>query len=101
MKEGVKNDGGKLQWHLVPFEAVEEIIKVLMYGAEKYKEPDNWKKVPNFKNRYFNAAQRHLADWQKGERFEDESKLRTLAHAGCNILFLIWREMEKERQDGL
>ncbi len=99
-KEGAKHDGGKLQWHLLPVEAVEEIVKVLMYGAEKY-SPYNWKKVPDFENRYFDATMRHMSEWLKGKKYEDESMLRVLAHAGCNILFLIWKEMEKEREHGL
>lgn len=33
---GVKKDEGKLRWSLLPWDAVEEVVKVLMFGANKY-----------------------------------------------------------------
>lgn len=85
---GRKEDNGKLRWDLVPFESLEEIIKVLMYGANKYSD-NNWLKVEKPRIRYFAAAMRHLVAWFKGEKFDPESKLHHLAHAGCCILFLL------------
>lgn len=85
---GLKFDGGKLDWDLVPFESVEEIIKVLMVGAKKYKR-DNWQLVEDGDVRYFNAAMRHITAWKRGEEFDLESGLPHLAHAGCCILFLL------------
>ncbi len=41
--EGRKDDAGKLPYHLLPSDAVEEILKVLEYGATKY-APRNWEK---------------------------------------------------------
>jgi hypothetical protein len=35
-KGGVKKDEGKLRWSLLPWDAMEEVIKVLMFGADKY-----------------------------------------------------------------
>lgn len=34
--EGRKDDQGKLPYHLLPSDAIEEIVKVLQFGAEKY-----------------------------------------------------------------
>ena len=42
---GRKFDGGKPQYGLLPPLALEETVKVLTFGAQKY-EPDNWKHVP-------------------------------------------------------
>ncbi len=85
---GRKDDGGKPRWDLLPWGAVEQIVKVLDYGAKKY-EPHNWKKLENPDERYFSAALRHLVAWRGGERLDPESKLPHLAHAACSILFLL------------
>jgi len=36
MSEGRKDDTGKLPYHLLPSDAIEEIVKVLAFGAKKY-----------------------------------------------------------------
>ena len=51
MEDGVKYDQDKLQWSLMPWDALEETVRVLMYGAKKYPEPDNWKRVPDAEKR--------------------------------------------------
>lgn len=85
---GKKYDGGKIRWDLVPLTAVEEIAKVLTYGAAKY-DANNWQNVAPFEARYFAALQRHLAAWRRGEEVDPESGIRHLAHAGCCLLFLL------------
>lgn len=93
---GVKHDQEKLRMDLLPFDALEEIARVLTYGAKKY-NPDNWKKVPNAKARYEAALLRHYAAYQRGEAKDPESGLSHLAHLGCNALFLIWLENGKKK----
>ena len=93
-EEGRKDDGKKDRWDLFPWEQVEDVVRVLTHGAEKYKD-DNWQKVPNPKNRYFAALHRHLVAYRKGERFNPESGLPHLAHAACNALFLSWFEAKQ------
>jgi len=88
MKEGRKDDTGKIQWSLLPVEAVESIVRVLMFGAKKY-AAWNWVKVADGETRYYDACIRHLVAHKKGESLDPESKLPHLAHAGCCILFLI------------
>ena len=85
---GRKHDFGKPEWYLLPFNAVEEIVKVLTFGAKKY-SPGNWQHVPNAKSRYFSALMRHLTAWVNGEDKDKETKLSHLAHAGCCLLFLM------------
>jgi len=89
---GRKFDGGKLQYGLVPPNALKETVKVLTVGAEKY-DKNNWKKVPDAQARYYDAIQRHLWDWFAGEQFDPETKLNHLAHVVCNALFLLERDM--------
>lgn len=92
---GRKFDGGKLDWALLPVEPNEEVVKVLMFGAQKYAR-DNWKHVDNHKVRYYNAAMRHLTAWQKGEETDPETGLSHLAHAMCCLNFLLYKELEKK-----
>ncbi len=89
--EGVKYDGGKDRWDLLPWEEVRSVVRVLTLGAEKY-DDDNWKKVANSRNRYFAAAQRHITAWWDGERWDQESGIHHLAHAICCLLFAMWHD---------
>jgi len=88
--EGMKHDDGKLMWDLLPLDAVEQIVEIMTYGAKKY-APNNWQKVRS--NRYYAALMRHLVAEYKGEDYDIESGFLHLAHAACNILFLLWKKM--------
>jgi hypothetical protein len=96
-QQGVKYDEDKLQWSLLPFRALKEVVAVLGFGAKKY-APDNWQRVPDASTRYVDAAFRHLTDWQLKERLDGETRKSHLAHAICCLLFLLWFEQE-ERED--
>lgn len=87
MTEGRKFDVGKLEYGLLPPLALEETVKVLTFGAQKY-ERDNWQRVPDSKRRYFDALQRHVWAWKQGETFDPESGIHHLAHAMCCLMFL-------------
>lgn len=93
IKLGRKFDQGKLRWSLLPWEAVRQIVDVLEYGATKY-APDNWKHVGNWRERYFNAMQRHILAWWGGEQNDPETGLHHLAHAGCCLVFLLWKDTQ-------
>ena len=87
--EGRKDDNGKLQWSLVPWDAMAEVVKVLMYGANKY-GAQNWKQVPNGLSRYGDALLRHVIAYTQGNEKDLESGLPELAHIATNALFLLW-----------
>lgn len=93
-KAGVKFDQDKPQWTLVPFKALDEVVKVLTIGAKKY-APDNWKKVPNARQRYIDAAFRHMSAYAAGEKLDDETGKSHLAHAMCCLLFLLAFDLDK------
>ena len=95
-QQGVKYDEDKLQWSLLPFRALKEVVAVLGFGAKKY-APDNWQRVPEARTRYVDAAFRHLTDWQLKERLDGETGKSHLAHAICCLLFLLWFEIEEKK----
>lgn len=94
---GRKFDGGKPQYGLIPPKALKELVKVLTLGAIKY-EPDNWKHVPEAQYRYYDALMRHAWDWKSGEQLDPETGINHLAHAMCNLLFLLERDLYTEEE---
>lgn len=86
-QEGVKFDGGKLPWHLLAWDVLKELVKVLAFGAGKY-APRNWEKGINF-DRLFAGVIRHLVAWWNGETYDPETGINHLAHAMCGIMFLL------------
>lgn len=93
-QQGSKDDSNKLRYDLLPYDALEEVIKIFMFGAARRGER-NWEKGIAY-SRIFSAAQRHLSCWfQKREQLDSESHLPHLAHAACNILFLLAYELRQ------
>lgn len=75
--------------HLVPLDVVENIGKVLTYGAQKYSD-NSWQNLPDFWKRYKAALLRHLTAIDKGELIDPESGLPHIDHVLCNTVFLDW-----------
>lgn len=94
--EGRKDDTGKLPYHLLPPELMEQVATVLEFGARKY-EPRNWEKGMAW-SRVFSALMRHMWAWWRGEPADPETGFSHLAHAGCCLAFLIAYE---QRQTGV
>lgn len=96
----IKADSGKLEWHLMPFNELEDVVRVLMNGAKTY-SPDNWKKCDDTK-RYEDALMRHIVEYQKGNKLDNGPKgdgLPHLAHAICNCLFLMWFDNKSQEYE--
>jgi len=89
---GIKHDDGKTKWHILPFDSIECLVKIMEHGAAKYDE-DNWRKMED-PMRYIDACIRHMAAWIDGEINDIESGKSHLHHAGCNIIFAIWFELK-------
>jgi len=86
----VKFDGDKIRMELLPTHALEEIGKVMTFGAKKY-DDENWRGGMSWK-RLVGAALRHLFAWSSGENTDPESGLSHLSHAACCLAFLITYE---------
>lgn len=87
---GRKFDEKKLRWDLLPWIEVEEVVEILTMGSVKYQD-NNWQHVYP-RSRYVSAIFRHFIAWIKGEKIDSESGKSHLAHAICNLLFLMWAD---------
>lgn len=101
VKEGFKKfDGDKLEWEMMPEEALEEIMKVLQYGKRKYAAWNWLDHADEVKwTRYTNALERHLKKFKRGQDIDEESGLYELAHMGCNILMLLQYQIMNKGSD--
>lgn len=91
----LKYDDGKRRWNLLPWEQLEEVVKVLEHGSKKYSD-DNWKTVAEGRRRYSDALMRHAIACMRGET-HDEDNNPHLASIVCNALFLLWFENQEKK----
>ena len=96
----IKHDKQKLRFDLLDAESLQEIVKALTYGAEKYNDT-NYKTLEKPLERYFAASQRHLWEWKAGQKRDKESGLNHLAHACVNLIFLMEHERLKDNKERL
>jgi hypothetical protein len=93
MSEGIKYDQDKPDYSLLPFGPVDDIVKVLTYGAKKY-DRFNWSKVE--RHRYEAACLRHISAYLQGEKLDPETDISHLAHAATSLIFLM--EFDKKEK---
>lgn len=77
----------KAPWHLLPYDAVYQVVQVLWHGAEKYGER-NWEQGMPYSD-LFGGVMRHLTAWWAKEDHDPETGYSHLAHAVAGILFLL------------
>lgn len=104
-RSGYKTDNNKPRWDLIPVAPLREIARVLTYNCKthggKY-PPNNWKKVPGARRRYYAAMMRHITLWWSGEKHDLDLRqshgvdVHHLASAGCCLLFLLYLDMRGE-----
>lgn len=90
MDEGTKafnDDSEKLRMHLLPVDPILDIVRVLEFGAKKY-TAEAWRAGVAW-TRVLDAAERHIVKFKRGDDIDTESGLNHLAHAACNLLFLL------------
>jgi len=84
LQEGVKFDGGKPRWDLLPFDVLNDLAMLYAKGAEKY-EDRNWEKGMDW-SRVFGAMLRHAhAFWERDDIDEETG----MGH----IIAVIWNAM--------
>lgn len=77
----------KAPWHLLPWDAINEIVKVLRHGARKHGDRDWERGYPVSK--HMAAMCRHFVAWWLGQDNDPGSGLSHMAHAGCRVLFIL------------
>lgn len=83
-----------------PVRAFESTVRVLEFGAKKYAK-GNWAKGMPW-SVCFTCTMSHLSKAWQGEEKDEESGLPHLAHAMCNIVFLLgYRTLYPEGDDRL
>jgi hypothetical protein len=93
----LKYDDGKIPLELISDLALDELGKVLAFGAKKY-APDNWRKGMRWR-RLIGAAKRHLGAFSRGEDLDAETGLSHLGHLLCCAMFLTEYWMTGEGTD--
>lgn len=87
MSDEMKKDGGKVRMDLLPVYPLQEVAKVLTFGATKY-APNRWRKGMEW-SRLYGAVLRHIFAWFRGQDTDPETGLSHLAHAICGLMFLL------------
>ena len=93
----IRDSDGKTRWDLLPYDALDEIAKVLTDGANQYGDR-NWEKGFPW-TAVFASLMRHTSAWMLGEDLCPKSGRPHLAHAGCNVLFLLTFYLRKTGTD--
>jgi len=84
---GMKKDGDKLDYTLLEWTSLQDLVRLMMFGAKKY-DRDNWRKVEPY--RYKQALLRHVALLAEGEWTDSDSNLPHCACIMFNAMVLIW-----------
>jgi len=90
----LKDDSRKVKMSLLLPSWLHGVASVLTFGASKYYE-NSWKEVGNAKQRYLNAAYRHLIAYHSGEKVDVETGESHLLHLSCCIMFLYFFERKE------
>jgi hypothetical protein len=85
--KAIKYDHKKIRLDLLSTLAIEELAKVLTFGAEKY-TAHNWRSGFAY-SRLLGACLRHIFAFMRGESNDPETGLSHLAHAMCCLMFLL------------
>jgi hypothetical protein len=86
-KEGLRFNQGKTRYDLMEPFALEQLAKVFTKGAEKY-AAHNWEKGMDW-SKITASLKRHIAKFEQGEDFDEETGLYHMAHAAWNAMALI------------
>ena len=86
-ENALRYNNGKTRYGLIPDYALNEMAKVMTYGAKKY-SADNWRKGLSFTS-CLDSLERHIAKFKIGQDYDEETGLHHLAHAMANCSFIM------------
>lgn len=100
---GTRHNVDKRRWSLVDFDALEDMVKVLEFGAKKYAD-HNWNKGL-LTTETVESLMRHLVAYLNGQDDDSESGLPHAGHILCNAMFLAYtmkfkKEFDNRYKDG-
>lgn len=96
-RKAFKKDLGKLRYDLLPFDALDEVVRVLTYGCFKYSQR-NWESGLDW-GRIIGSLLRHTSRFAAGEDLDPETRISHMAHAAANTLFLLTYQLRKVGKD--
>lgn len=96
---GVRYDGTKLRFDLIPTEWDRALAHVLTKGAAKY-APRNWEKGMDW-SRMIGALRRHLDAWLNGETWDADTGAHHLSQVAWNALVLMSYQLRGVGKDDL
>lgn len=85
--KALRYDSGKPRHDLIPAFSANELAKIYKMGAEKYAD-NNWRKGMKW-SRILGSLKRHLNAIERGEDFDEESKLYHAGHVVWNAITLL------------
>jgi hypothetical protein len=88
MSQAARKNSDKLRWDLLDYHSIEELLRVLEFGAEKY-APNNWKKGLH-REELLESAMRHLVLMFQGKEVDSDSARPHAAHVMCNMMFYLY-----------
>jgi len=93
---GTKNDNGKTRWSLVFWPAVEDMVRALQIGVDKYGEKNYMKGLEP--QRIMDAMMRHIVAIMNGE-WIDESGNSHVGHVMANAMMLYEQRSSEDKNE--
>jgi hypothetical protein len=98
MSKAKRYNQDKPDWTLLDYHALEEVVKVMTFGKEKYGK-DNWKGELDDINQHIESAFRHLVAMKEGEKYDEESGELHAAHLIANMMMYIHHLLKQETKE--
>lgn len=96
-ERGIRENKGKPRWGLVDFDSLEDMVRVLEFGADKYGD-GNWQKGL-LTVEVCESMLRHIFAYLRGENKDDQSGISHIGHIQCNAMFLAYMDKKKPEMD--
>lgn len=90
-----KKNEGKPKWHLIDFKSLEEVVRVMEFGAKKYGD-HAYKYNELEKEELTDSMQRHLVELHDEQEKDNETGLNHAAHIAANALMYLWKYSDYE-----